>query len=67
MLCDTRYPIHQVKEFRAQIVVFDIAIPITRGQPITVFSFSAKIPGKIAKLEAVVNPKSGETIKANPK
>ncbi len=31
VLCDPKYPIHQVKEFRAQIVVFDIDIPITRG------------------------------------
>ncbi len=48
-------------------MVFDITIPITRGQPVTIFSFSTKIPGRITKLEAVVNPKSGETIKANPK
>jgi elongation factor 1 alpha-like protein len=32
-----------------------------------VFSFSAKVPGRISKLEGIVNPKSGETIKANPK
>ena len=31
VLCDPKYPIHQVKEFRAQLVVFDIKIPITRG------------------------------------
>jgi elongation factor 1 alpha-like protein len=44
-----------------------VKTPITRGQPIIVFSFSAKIPGRINKLEAIVNPKSGETIKASPK
>ena len=67
VMCDPRFPIHQVKEFRAQIVVFDIKTPITRGQPIIIFSFSSKVPGRINKLEAIVNPKSGETIKANPK
>lgn len=67
VLCDPKYPIHQVKEFRAQLVVFDIKIPITRGQPVTIFSFSSRVPGRISKLEAIVNPKSGETIKANPK
>ena len=41
VLCDPRYPIYQVKEFRAQIVVFDIKIPITRGQPVIIYSFSA--------------------------
>ena len=67
VVCDPRYPIHQVREFRAQIVVFDVKIPIIRGQPVIVFSFSSKVPGRISKLEAIVNPKSGETIKANPK
>jgi len=67
VLCDPRYPIHQVREFRAQIVVFEVKTPITRGQPVIVFSFSSKVPGRISKLEAIVNPKSGETIKANPK
>ena len=67
VLCDPKYPIQFVREFRAQIVVFDIKTPITRGQPVIVFSFSSKVPGRITKLEAIVNPKSGETIKANPK
>lgn len=67
VLCDPKYPINQVREFRAQIVVFDIKTPITRGQNIILYSFSNKIPGKLNKLEAIVNPKSGETIKANPK
>jgi elongation factor 1 alpha-like protein len=67
VLCDPRYPIHQVKQFRAQIVVFDIKTPITRGQPVIIFSFSSKVPGRINKLEGILNPKSGETIKANPK
>ena len=48
-------------------MVFDIKTPITRGQPVIIFSFSSKVPGRISKLEAIVNPKSGETIKANPK
>ena len=48
-------------------MVFDVKTPITRGQPVIVFSFSSKVPGRIFKLESIVNPKSGETIKANPK
>jgi translation elongation factor EF-1alpha len=31
VICDPKYPIHQIKEFRCQIVVFDIETPITRG------------------------------------
>ena len=67
VMCDPKYPVHQVKEFRSQIVVFDIDIPITRGQPVIIYSFSNRITGRIAKLEGIINPKSGETIKKNPK
>ena len=48
-------------------MVFEINTPITRGQQVIIFSFSARIPAKIVKLEAVINSKTGETIKAYPK
>jgi len=48
-------------------VVFDIDLPITRGQPVTVYSFSNRVSGRITKLEGILNPKSGETIKKNPR
>jgi translation elongation factor EF-1alpha len=48
-------------------VVFDVLIPITRGQPVLVYSFSNQLSGRVAKLESIVNPKSGESIKKNPR
>lgn len=67
VICDPKFPIHQVRDLRAQIAVFEVDIPITRGQNILLYSFSNQCAGKIARLESIVNPKSGESIKKNPK
>jgi elongation factor 1 alpha-like protein len=48
-------------------VVFEIDMPITRGQPVTIYCFSNRISGRINKLEGILNPKSGETLKKNPR
>ena len=55
VLCDIRYPIHQVKKFRARIIVYDITYPIVKGQHFILYSFSHKIPGKITALDAILD------------
>jgi hypothetical protein len=37
------------------VVVFDVKIPITKGQDIVVFAFSNKSSGKIISLDQTIN------------
>jgi elongation factor 1 alpha-like protein len=40
VLCDIDYPINQVYQIRAEIQVFDIKLPIVKGQFVLIYSFS---------------------------
>jgi len=66
VLCDPQYPIHQVTEFRAKLVVFETPKPLFPGYKFIVYCFANQVPGSIVKLESIMEPKSGETIKKNP-
>jgi len=56
-----------VKKFRAKLIVYDLSIPIVKGQQIVAYTFSNKVPGKISSLELLINQKNDEVIKAKPK
>jgi elongation factor 1 alpha-like protein len=66
VLCDKKYPLQMIKEFRLQVIVFDINIPITKGQAVTVHAHSAKHSGNIIKLEQIISQKTGDVLKKNP-
>ena len=67
MLCDPKYPVHQVSKIRAKIIVYEVDIPITKGQVVTLFSFSSKVPARISSLEFILNQQTEEVVKAKPK
>ena len=54
VLCDPDYPVNKVRKFRARIVVYDVLVPVTKGQQVVVYTFSNKIPGKISRLESLL-------------
>lgn len=67
VLSDPEYPINQVYKFRAKIQVYELDLPIIKGQSVIVYSFSNKVPGKIKSLESIINQQTDEVIKNRPK
>ena len=61
VLCDRTYPINQVTEFRAQILIFDILTPITSGLPIYIYSFSNKLAGSKEEPKMLVEKLAGHS------
>jgi translation elongation factor EF-1alpha len=55
VLCDINYPIHQVRKFKARIIIYDITFPIVKGQHFILYSFSHKVPGKIISLDSILD------------
>jgi len=47
--------------------VYDVDLPLTKGQQIVVYAFSNKIPGRISSLELLLDQATEEVIKAKPK
>ena len=78
VLCDPKYPLYQVKKFKAKIKVWALDRqmkggshqsiitnhqPITKGEQIILMMFSCKVPAIICKLECILDEKSkDETI-----
>mmetsp|Transcript_3825 Transcript_3825/g.6511 ORF Transcript_3825/g.6511 Transcript_3825/m.6511 type:complete len:189 (-) Transcript_3825:53-619(-) len=67
VLCDPKYPVHEVRKFRARIIVYDVKTPIIKGQQIVAYTFSNKVAGKITSLELLINQKNDEVMRAKPK
>ncbi|KAF9927049.1 HBS1-like protein [Mortierella alpina] len=67
VLCSRDEPIPVTTHFAAQIVVFDVKIPITVGFPIIVHHQSHNEPGVISKLGATIDKGTGEIIKKSPR
>lgn len=67
MLCSGRSPVPVTSTFEAQIVVFDIRIPITPGYPVVLHHGSLDEPASITKLLAVIDKSTGEITKKNPR
>ena len=52
----------------AKVLVFKLEIgAITKGEQVTVHSFSTRVPGKIHSLHSIIDQNSNEVIKAKPK
>ncbi|OZJ06376.1 hypothetical protein BZG36_00737 [Bifiguratus adelaidae] len=67
VLCDPLAPVPVAKLFKAQIVTFDIKIPITLGYPVVVHHQRLDEPAVITKLVAILDKASGEVTKKNPR
>ncbi|TPX66955.1 hypothetical protein SpCBS45565_g04109 [Spizellomyces sp. 'palustris'] len=67
ILCDPSAPVAVTSHFRAQIVTFDIQIPLTIGVPVVLHHQSLTEQSTITKLSALLNKSTGETIKKNPR
>ncbi|KAF9341803.1 HBS1-like protein, partial [Linnemannia elongata] len=65
VLCARDAPIPVTTHFAAQIVVFDVKIPITVGFPIIMHHQSHNEPGVISKLVATIDKGTGEVVKKN--
>ncbi|KAI9361590.1 P-loop containing nucleoside triphosphate hydrolase protein [Zopfochytrium polystomum] len=67
ILCDPTRPVPVTNHFRAKIVTFDIAMPLTIGVPVVMHHQSATHPATLFKLTALLNKATGEIVKKNPR
>jgi len=67
MLCDPDSPVQVSAHFSAQIITFDIRIPLTIGVPVLFHRQSTVVPGHISKLISTISNSTGKVIKNNPR
>ncbi|KAJ3287616.1 HBS1-like protein [Borealophlyctis nickersoniae] len=67
VLCDPSALIPVTSHFRAQIVTFDIQIPLTIGVPVVLHQQSLTEPATISRFVATLNKSTGEIAKKNPR
>ncbi|CAG8466063.1 3937_t:CDS:10 [Ambispora gerdemannii] len=67
ILCSPSHPVQVTSHFLAQIVVFDVKVPITKGFPVILHHHSLDEPASIVNLIAVIDKSSGEVTKKNPR
>jgi elongation factor 1 alpha-like protein len=67
LVCTASKPVPVTSTFEAQIVVFDIRIPITPGYPVVLHHGSLDEPAFISKLIEVLDKSTGEVVKKSPR
>lgn len=67
VLCTGAKPVPVTTTFEAQIVVFDIRIPITPGYPVVLHHGSLDEPASVIKLIEVLDKSTGQVTKRNPR
>eukprot|EP00124_Ichthyophonus_hoferi_P004534 Ihof_evm1s512 gene=Ihof_evmTU1s512 len=67
LLCDPEYPIKCVSRIQAQIVVFNVDVPITKGCQTIVHYQMLNQPAVISKLEILLDKTTGEIAKKKPR
>lgn len=67
IVCTGSKPVPVTSTFEAQIVVFDIRIPITPGYPVVLHHGSLDEPASITKLVEILDKSTGEVVKKNPR
>ncbi|CEP16061.1 hypothetical protein [Parasitella parasitica] len=67
VLCTGAKPVPVTTTFEAQIVVFDIRVPITPGYPIVLHHGSLDEPASIIKLVEIIDKATGQVTKRNPR
>jgi elongation factor 1 alpha-like protein len=59
VLCHPDYPVPVVRKVEMQVVVLDVAVPVLKGQPVTLHAHSTREAGHISALLALLNAKTG--------
>ncbi|CAB4437010.1 unnamed protein product [Rhizophagus irregularis] len=67
ILCSVSHPVPVTSYILAQIVVFDIKVPITKGFPVILHRQSLNEPAIITKLVTILDKSTGEIVKKNPR
>ncbi|CAG8762180.1 16329_t:CDS:2, partial [Acaulospora morrowiae] len=67
VLCPPSNPVPITSHLRAQIVVFNVKIPITKGFPVILHRQSINEPANIIELISIVNKSTGAVLKKNPR
>ncbi|KAG2439867.1 hypothetical protein HYH02_010497 [Chlamydomonas schloesseri] len=67
VLCHPDFPAVLVTKFELRIVVLDVPVPLLRGQAVTLHAHVAREEGHISALVALLDPRSGEVLKARPR
>ncbi|KAI9091731.1 P-loop containing nucleoside triphosphate hydrolase protein [Phlyctochytrium arcticum] len=67
VLCDPNAPIPVTTHIKAQIVTFEIQIPLTIGVPVVFHHQSLSEQATITKLVSLLNKSTGEVTKKNPR
>lgn len=60
-------PVPVVSAFTAQLIIFDIKMPLLPGASVELFHHSADVPATITKLDALLDKTTGEIVRANPR
>ncbi|KAG8915337.1 Hsp70 suppressor, GTPase facilitates ribosomal subunit dissociation [Tulasnella sp. 408] len=67
VLCPPTDVVPLASSFIAQVIVFDIQVPITSGASVELFHHSRDTPASISKLLATLDRNTGNVIKASPR
>eukprot|EP00039_Didymoeca_costata_P014241 m.228172 g.228172 ORF g.228172 m.228172 type:complete len:588 (-) comp15976_c1_seq14:1401-3164(-) len=67
VLCPEDSPAPSTKRFKAQIVVFDLDVPITRKFPVMMHVHQLSRPATIYKLDSTVDRATGEVLQKKPR
>jgi elongation factor 1 alpha-like protein len=67
VLCTPSNVVPVTSYFEAQVVVFDIKVPITSGFPVILHHQSLNEPASVIKLVATIDKATGEIIKKSPR
>lgn len=65
MLCPPARPVRLVTRFTANILVFDISMPIITGTQVELFHHSVNVPAAITRLLSI--SERGAVVKTNPR
>ncbi|KAF8761610.1 Elongation factor Tu C-terminal domain [Rhizoctonia solani] len=67
VLCSPGDIVPLASSFNAQIIVFDIQLPIIGGSSVELFHHSREVPASVSKLIETVDRATGAVIKRNPR
>eukprot|EP01135_Chromosphaera_perkinsii_P004444 Nk52_evm22s281 gene=Nk52_evmTU22s281 len=67
ILCAPENPIPVAIKIRARVIVFDIDIPLTKGNPVVFHTQCLDEPAIVSKLVSLLNKTTGEVIKDRPR
>eukprot|EP00850_Spirogloea_muscicola_P005015 SM000022S07229 [mRNA] locus=s22:623783:625701:- [translate_table: standard] len=67
VLCNPKWPVPRAVRFEARILTLALTMPLLRGAQVTMHAHCLKEPAHIAQLVAVLDPKTGATVRQRPR